>query len=71
MLQVIQSPAKYLQGPDAAALFGEYAKNLADSFFVTADDFVMKLAGDKGAGGQQSLASATEKSAVCVVTRFV
>lgn len=48
MLQVIQSPAKYLQGPDAAALFGEYAKNLADSFFVTADDFVMKLAGDKG-----------------------
>ena len=41
MLKVIQSPAKYLQGPDAAMLFGEYAKNLADSFFVIADDFVM------------------------------
>lgn len=51
MLQVIQSPAKYLQGPDAAALFGEYAKNLADSFFVIADDFVMKLAGDKVLNG--------------------
>ena len=31
MLKVIQSPAKYLQGPDAAVLFGQYAKNLADS----------------------------------------
>ena len=47
MLKVIQSPAKYLQGPDASTLFGQYAKNLADSFFVIADDFVMKLAGDK------------------------
>ena len=45
MLKVIQSPAKYLQGPDASTLFGQYAKNLADSFFVIADDFVMKLAG--------------------------
>lgn len=44
MLKVIQSPAKYLQGPDAAVLFGQYAKNLAESFFVIADDFVMKLA---------------------------
>lgn len=51
MLQVIQSPAKYLQGPDASALFGQYAKNLADSFFVIADDFVMKLAGDKVLNG--------------------
>ena len=42
MLNVIQSPAKYLQGPDASILFGQYAKNLADSFFVIADDFVMK-----------------------------
>ena len=42
MLKVIQSPAKYLQGPDAAVLFGQYAKNLAESFFVIADDFVMK-----------------------------
>ncbi len=47
MLNVIQSPSKYLQGPDAAALFGEYAKSLADSFFVIADDLVMKLAGEK------------------------
>jgi glycerol dehydrogenase-like iron-containing ADH family enzyme len=47
MLKVIQSPAKYLQGPDASTLFGQYAKNLADSFFVIADDFVMKLAGEK------------------------
>ncbi|MFJ2973270.1 glycerol dehydrogenase [Kluyvera sp. NPDC087067] len=51
MLQVIQSPAKYLQGPDASALFGQYAKNLADSYFVIADDFVMKLAGDKVLNG--------------------
>ncbi|VDZ83886.1 Glycerol dehydrogenase [Kluyvera intermedia] len=51
MLQVIQSPAKYLQGPDASALFGQYAKNLADNYFVIADDFVMKLAGDKVLNG--------------------
>ena len=51
MLKVIQSPAKYLQGPDASTLFGQYAKNLADSFFVIADDFVMKLAGDKVLNG--------------------
>lgn len=38
MLKVIQSPAKYLQGPDASTLFGQYAKNLADSFFVIAGD---------------------------------
>ncbi len=54
MLKVIQSPAKYLQGPDAAVLFGQYAKNLADSFFVIADDFVMKLAGEKVVNGLQS-----------------
>ncbi len=53
MLKVIQSPAKYLQGPDAAVLFGQYAKNLAESFFVIADDFVMKLAGEL-AGGRES-----------------
>lgn len=34
MLKVIQSPAKYLQGPDAAMLFGEYAKNLARTAFL-------------------------------------
>jgi glycerol dehydrogenase len=54
MLKVIQSPAKYLQGPDASTLFGQYAKNLADSFFVIADDFVMKLAGEKVLNGLQS-----------------
>ena len=53
MLKVIQSPAKYLQGPDAAVLFGQYAKNLAESFFVIADDFVMKLAGEKVVNGLQ------------------
>ncbi|MCS5950818.1 iron-containing alcohol dehydrogenase [Klebsiella pneumoniae subsp. pneumoniae] len=52
--KVIQSPAKYLQGPDAAVLFGQYAKNLAESFFVIADDFVMKLAGEKVVNGLQS-----------------
>ena len=54
MLKVIQSPAKYLQGPDASTLFGQYAKNLADSFFVIADDFVMKLAGEKVLNGLHS-----------------
>ena len=54
MLKVIQSPAKYLQGPDASTLFGQYAKNLADSFFVIADDFVMKLAGEKVLEGLHS-----------------
>ncbi|NGX86573.1 glycerol dehydrogenase [Rahnella sp. Lac-M11] len=51
MLKVIQSPAKYLQGADASASFGQYAKNLAESYFVIADDFVMKLAGDKVING--------------------
>ncbi len=54
MLKVIQSPAKYLQGPDAAVPAGQYAKNLAESFFVIADDFVMKLAGEKVVNGLQS-----------------
>jgi glycerol dehydrogenase len=35
-------------------LFGQYAKNLADSFFVIADDFVMKLAGEKVLNGLHS-----------------
>ncbi len=51
MLKIIQSPAQYIQGPDAAVLFGEYAKTLADSFFVIADETVMKLAGEKVLGG--------------------
>ncbi len=33
---------------------GQYAKNLAESFFVIADDFVMKLAGEKVVNGLQS-----------------
>ncbi|PVZ85116.1 glycerol dehydrogenase [Serratia sp. S1B] len=46
MLRVIQSPSKYIQGPNALASAGEYAKALADNYFVIADDFVMKLAGE-------------------------
>ena len=63
MLKVIQSPAKYLQGPDASTLFGQYAKNLADSFFVIADDFVMKLAGEKVLEGLHTTTSAAMRSA--------
>lgn len=63
MLKVIQSPAKYLQGPEASALFGQYAKNLAESFFVIADDFVMKLAGEKVLNGlhEHNIASHAER----------
>ncbi len=32
MPKIIQSPAKYIQGPDALLSFGEYAKNLANHF---------------------------------------
>ncbi len=48
MLKVIQSPAKYLQGPDASTLFGQYAKNLlsvsyqnkkTNEFFVHASPY--------------------------------
>ena len=68
MLKVIQSPAKYLQGPDASTLFGQYAKNLADSFFVIADDFVMKLAGEKVLNGLHSSTDTTQQSAQVDVT---
>jgi glycerol dehydrogenase len=46
MLRIIQSPGKYIQGANALAAVGEYAKALADHYFVIADDFVMKLTGD-------------------------
>ncbi|WP_438334914.1 glycerol dehydrogenase [Edwardsiella tarda] len=46
MLKVIQSPSKYIQGPDALQSIGQYAKLLASSQFVIADDFVMGLTGD-------------------------
>ncbi|NLU18206.1 MAG: glycerol dehydrogenase [Serratia liquefaciens] len=53
MLRIIQSPGKYIQGANALAAVGEYAKNLADHYFVIADDFVMKLAGDTLMGSLQ------------------
>lgn len=46
MLKVIQSPSKYIQGANALQSIGQYAKMLAKNYFVIADDFVMKLAGD-------------------------
>ncbi|TQI82317.1 glycerol 2-dehydrogenase (NAD+) [Serratia fonticola] len=53
MLRIIQSPSKYIQGANALASVGEYAKSLADHYFVIADDFVMKLAGDTVMGSLQ------------------
>ncbi|WP_047679204.1 MULTISPECIES: glycerol dehydrogenase [Xenorhabdus] len=46
MLKVIQSPSKYIQGPDAISHIGQYTKILADHVFVIADNFVMNLIGD-------------------------
>ncbi|MBD2823795.1 glycerol dehydrogenase [Xenorhabdus szentirmaii] len=46
MLKVIQSPSKYIQGPDALSHIGQYTKILADHVFVIADNFVMSLIGD-------------------------
>ncbi|ACY83744.1 glycerol dehydrogenase [Edwardsiella piscicida] len=43
MLKVIQSPSKYIQGPGALHAIGQYARLLADSQFVIADDVVMGL----------------------------
>lgn len=53
MLKVIQSPTRYLQDPDAAVLFGQYAENLVESSFVTAGNFVIKLTGEKAVSGLQ------------------
>ncbi|WP_340611723.1 glycerol dehydrogenase [Xenorhabdus bharatensis] len=46
MLKVIQSPSKYIQGPDAISYIGQYTKILADHVFVIADNFVLNLIGD-------------------------
>ncbi|PHM33213.1 glycerol dehydrogenase [Xenorhabdus innexi] len=46
MLKVIQSPSKYIQGPDAISDIGHYTKILADHVFVIADNFVINLIGD-------------------------
>lgn len=64
MPKIIQSPAKYIQGPNAAMSFGQYAKNLADRFFVIADDFVMNMAGDK------VLSGLAEHDVTCHAERF-
>ncbi|EUK18405.1 glycerol dehydrogenase [Commensalibacter papalotli (ex Servin-Garciduenas et al. 2014)] len=44
MLQIIQSPSKYIQGPNALKEIGHYAKLLSDHYLVIADDIVMKIA---------------------------
>lgn len=46
MLKVIQSPAKYIQGPDALYHIGKYIKPVADKTLVIADNFVLGLVGD-------------------------
>lgn len=46
MLKVIQSPSKYIQGANALQSIGEFAKLLADKYFIIADDFVMNLTVD-------------------------
>ncbi|WP_416260952.1 glycerol dehydrogenase [Gibbsiella quercinecans] len=53
MLRIIQSPSKYIQGLNALASVGQYAKSLAEHYFIIADDFVMKLAGDTVMGSLQ------------------
>lgn len=45
MLKVIQSPAKYIQGPDALYHIGKYTKPLGERALIIADKFVMDLAG--------------------------
>lgn len=45
MLKVIQSPAKYIQGPDALYHIGKYAKPFGDRALIIADKFVMELVG--------------------------
>lgn len=45
MLQIIQSPSKYIQGPNALKELGHYAKLLSDHYLVIADDVVMKIVG--------------------------
>ena len=43
MLTIIQSPSKYIQGPNALEDLGKYAKMLTDSYIIIADNFVMNL----------------------------
>lgn len=43
MLKVLQSPGKYVQGPNALDSIGEYVKPLSDHAFVIADEFVFGL----------------------------
>lgn len=43
MLKIMQSPGKYIQGPNALHHIAEYVKPLADHAFVIADNFVFKL----------------------------
>lgn len=43
MLKVIQSPSKYIQGPNALHSVGEYGKLLAKNYFVIADRNVIKF----------------------------
>ncbi|GLX64273.1 glycerol dehydrogenase [Proteus vulgaris] len=45
MLKVIQSPSKYIQGPDALYHLGKYAKPFGDRALIIADKFVMELVG--------------------------
>ncbi|MGV7962909.1 glycerol dehydrogenase [Photorhabdus tasmaniensis] len=46
MLKVIQSPAKYIQGPDALLHIGKYTKAIADHVFVIIGNSAMRLVGD-------------------------
>lgn len=45
MLKIIQSPAKYIQGPDALFHIGKYTKPFGDRALIIADKFVMELVG--------------------------
>ena len=43
MLKVMQSPGKYIQGPNATEHLAEYVKPLADNALIIADEFVFSL----------------------------
>ncbi|MCA6221295.1 glycerol dehydrogenase [Photorhabdus antumapuensis] len=46
MLKIIQSPSKYIQGPDALLHIGKYTKTIADHVLVIIGNSAMKLVGD-------------------------
>ncbi|MCE1736993.1 glycerol dehydrogenase, partial [Enterobacter hormaechei] len=46
MLKIIQSPSKYIQGPDALLHIGQYTKTIADHVLVIIGNSAMKLVGD-------------------------